>query len=73
MAEGKHDDLSLMNLQFRPEDLVAILDGISDTVVTLDRKASYTAINRAAAWIFRELGRTPEEMIGKSAGTCSQR
>jgi PAS domain S-box-containing protein len=55
-----------MSSRFRPEDLHAILEGISDAIVTLDDDLSYIAINRAAAEIFRELGRQPERMIGKS-------
>jgi hypothetical protein len=35
-----------MSSQFRAEDLVAILDGISDAVVTLDRKANYNFLSR---------------------------
>jgi len=55
-----------MSSQFQPDDLSAILEGISDAVVRVDRRCNYTAINRAAAEIFRGLGQNPHEMIGKS-------
>jgi PAS domain S-box-containing protein len=51
---------------FKPEDLMAVLEGISDAVVKLDENANYLAMNGAAADIFRRLGREPEQMLGKS-------
>lgn len=48
------------------DDLLTILDGISDGVVSLDREAKYMSINRAAAEIFRRLNRDPNAIIGQS-------
>jgi PAS domain S-box-containing protein len=46
--------------------LSPILEGISDGVVYLDPAAKYLSINKAGAEIIRELGRNPEEVIGRS-------
>ena len=54
-----------MSSRFRQDHLLAILDDISDGVVTIDRQHKYVAINRAAAEVFRQLGKRAEEMIGK--------
>ena len=48
------------------DELLAILDAISDAVVSLDREAKYLSINKAAEEIFRQLKRAPQAMIGKS-------
>jgi PAS domain S-box-containing protein len=55
-----------MYKSFRPEDLMAVLEGISDAVVKLDADSNYIAMNGAAAEIFRRLGREPQQMLGKS-------
>jgi PAS domain S-box-containing protein len=55
-----------MYRRFQPEDLMAVLEGISDAVVKLDGNANYLAMNGAAADIFRRLGHQPEKMLGKS-------
>ena len=44
---------------------MAILEGIDDAVVTLNRHAAYVGMNRAAAEIFRRLGHEPKDMVGK--------
>lgn len=54
-----------MNSKFS-DDLLAILDDISDGVVSLDRKGKYLSINKAAAEIFRGLYRDPQSIIGKA-------
>ena len=51
---------------FEKQDLVAILEGVSDGVLKLDRDAKYVALNRAASEIVRQLGRDPTQVIGKS-------
>jgi PAS domain-containing protein len=56
-----------MKTTFHQDDLMAILDSIADAVVKLDDQANYIAMNRAAADIFRRLGRDPQGMIGKSS------
>jgi PAS domain-containing protein len=48
------------------DDLMAILQGISDGVVSLDRDAKYLSINKAGAEIIRQLGRNPDDLIGVS-------
>ena len=55
-----------MYKSFKPEDLMAVLEGISDAVVKLDADSNYVAMNGAAADIFRRLGRDPQQMLGKS-------
>jgi PAS domain S-box-containing protein len=55
-----------MYKSFNPEDLMAVLEGISDAVVKLDADSNYVAMNGAAADIFRRLGRDPQQMLGKS-------
>ena len=55
-----------MHKSFKPEDLMAVLEGISDAVVKLDADSNYMAMNSAAADIFRRLGRDPQQMLGKS-------
>jgi PAS domain S-box-containing protein len=45
---------------------MVILDGIADAVVKLDGQANYMAMNQAAIDTFRQLGRDPETMMGKS-------
>ena len=55
-----------MYKSFKPEDLMAVLEGISDSVVKLDGNANYLAMNGTAADIFRRLGRDPRQMLGKS-------
>jgi len=55
-----------MYKSFKPEDLMAVLEGISDAVVKLDADSNYVAMNGAAADIFRRLGRDPQRMLGKS-------
>jgi PAS domain S-box-containing protein len=54
-----------MGYTFRKSDLMAILEAIDDGVIKLDRDANYVALNRAAAEVFRQLGRDPEQVIGK--------
>src|SRR5690348_10087707 len=56
-----------MKSRFERDDLMSILDGISDAVVKLDAQANYTAMNQAAADTFRQLGHDPTSMMGKSA------
>lgn len=46
---------------------MAILDGIEDAVVKLDGQANFSAMNQAAADIYRRLGFDPQTMKGKSA------
>ena len=46
------------------DDLLVILDGVSDGVVSLDRDARYLSINKAGAEIIRQLGRNPDHLIG---------
>ena len=66
---------------FRKSDLMAILEGVNDGVIKLDREANYVALNRAAADMFRQLGRDPDQVIGKrvwevfpeAAGTVAER
>ena len=53
-----------MNLKFS-DDLLAILEDISDGVVSLDREGKYLSINKAAAKIFRGLNRDPQSINGK--------
>ena len=55
-----------MYSSFKPEDLMAVLEGISDAVVKLDADSNYIAMNGAAAEVFRRLGREPQQMLGKS-------
>ncbi len=55
-----------MYKSFKPEDLMTVLEGISDAVIKLDTKAKYLAMNGAAAEILRRLGREPLQMLGKS-------
>jgi PAS domain S-box-containing protein len=55
-----------MYRSFKPEDLMAVLEGIQDAVVKLDANANYLAMNIAAANIFRRLGHDPQQMLGKS-------
>ena len=54
-----------MNSKFS-DDLLGILEGISDGVVSLDRDGKYLSINEAGAEIIRQLGRNPETLIGHS-------
>ena len=55
-----------MGPTFQKNDLMSVLESIADAVVKLDGRANYMAMNRAAAEIFRRLGRDPEQIIGKS-------
>jgi PAS domain S-box-containing protein len=55
-----------MKSAFRPDDLMAILDGIDDAVVKLDGGANFAAMNQAAAEIYQRLGFDPQRMKGKS-------
>ena len=55
-----------MPSQFRPDDLLLILEGISDGVVKIDLVARYLGMNNAAREIFRRLGLDPDWMIGRS-------
>jgi PAS domain S-box-containing protein len=55
-----------MKKTFQSEDLMVVLDGISDAVVKLDGKANYVAMNKAAEDTFQRLGKDPRSMIGKS-------
>ena len=55
-----------MSPTFQKNDLMSVLESIADAVVKLDGRANYMAMNRAAAEIFRRLGRDPEQIIGKS-------
>jgi PAS domain-containing protein len=55
-----------MYKSFKPEDLMAVLEGIADAVVKLDADSNYVAMNGAAADIFRRLGRDPQQMLGNS-------
>src|SRR5690242_5332891 len=50
----------------KPEDLMAVLEGISDAVVKLDADSNYIGMNGATAEVFRRLGREPQQMLGKS-------
>jgi PAS domain S-box-containing protein len=50
----------------RTEDLMVILDGISDAVVKLDAKGHYVKMNKAAEELFLRLGKDPRSMIGRS-------
>ena len=43
-----------MYKSFKPEDLMAVLEGISDAVVKLDADSNYMAMNGSAADIFRD-------------------
>jgi len=54
-----------MNSKFS-DQLLAILEGISDGVVALNREAKYTSINRAAAELLRRLNRNPNAIVGQS-------
>ena len=54
-----------MNSKFS-DPLLAILEGISDGVVALNREAKYTSINRAAAELLRRLNRDPNAIVGQS-------
>jgi PAS domain S-box-containing protein len=70
-----------MGNTFNKSDLMAILEGVDDGVIKLDRDANYVALNRAAAEVFRQLGRDPEQVIGEcvwkvfpeAAGTVVER
>jgi PAS domain S-box-containing protein len=55
-----------MQRAFRPDDLMAILDGVDDAVVKLDEQANFAAMNKAAAEIYQQLGLTFDNMKGKS-------
>jgi PAS domain S-box-containing protein len=55
-----------MQRAFKPDDLMAILDGIDDGVVKLDGQAHFAAMNKAAAEIYGRLGLSFENMKGKS-------
>ena len=55
-----------MTQDFGKDDLMNILEGVSDGVIKLDRGANYVALNRAASDIFRQLGRDPLKVIGQS-------
>jgi PAS domain S-box-containing protein len=55
-----------MQRAFKPDDLMAILDGVDDAVVKLDGGANFAAMNKAAADIYKRLGLTFESMKGKS-------
>jgi PAS domain S-box-containing protein len=55
-----------MQRAFRPDDLMAILDGIDDAVVKLDGQGNFAAMNKAAASIYERIGLTFETMKGKS-------
>jgi PAS domain S-box-containing protein len=55
-----------MERAFRPDDLMAILDGIDDAVVKLDGQAHFLAMNQAAADIYQRLELDPLTMKGKS-------
>jgi PAS domain S-box-containing protein len=58
-----------MKSAFRPDDLMAILDGIDDAVVKLDGEAKFTAMNPAAAAVYQRLGLDFPNMKGKSMWT----
>jgi PAS domain S-box-containing protein len=55
-----------MQRAFKPDDLMAILDGVDDAVVKLDGGANFAAMNQVAADIYKRLGLTFENMKGKS-------
>jgi PAS domain S-box-containing protein len=55
-----------VEIPFEKDDLMSMLDSIEDAVVKLDGDAKYVAMNRAAADVFRRLGKDPQGMIGKS-------
>ena len=55
-----------MNKSFQHADLMTVLEGISDAVVKIDGQGTYTAMNSAAAEVFRRLGHEPQHMLGKS-------
>ena len=44
---------------------MTILESVNDGVIKLDREANYLALNRAASEVFKQLGRDPEQVIGK--------
>ena len=50
----------------KTEDLLVILDGISDAVVKLDDRATYVKMNKAAEEMFLRLGKDPVSIIGRS-------
>jgi PAS domain S-box-containing protein len=54
-----------MQRAFRPDDLMAILDGIDDAVVKLDGEGNFAAMNQAAADIYQRLGLSFQDMRGK--------
>ena len=55
-----------MQRAFKPDDLMAILDGVDDAVVKLEGGANFAAMNKAAADIYKRLGLTFDMMKGKS-------
>jgi nitrogen fixation/metabolism regulation signal transduction histidine kinase len=55
-----------MEIPFKKDDLMSMLDSIEDAVVKLDGDAKYVAMNRVAADVFRRLGKDSQGMIGKS-------
>ena len=55
-----------MSPTFQKNDLMSVLESISEDVLKLDGRATYTAMHRAAPELFRRLGRDPEHIIGKS-------
>jgi hypothetical protein len=55
-----------MEISLEKDDLMSMLDSIEDAVVKLDGDGKYVAMNRAAADVFRRLGKDPQGMIGKS-------
>jgi PAS domain-containing protein len=63
------DDAPKPKLSITTADLMAVLEGVTDGVVRLDRAANYMSINGAAAEIFTRLGRDPDAMIGESVWT----
>jgi PAS domain S-box-containing protein len=68
---GNYDSILLafykgMDSRLPKEDLMAVLDGVSDAVVKLDFEAKYVAMNKAAEVTFKRLGKDSQSIIGKS-------
>ena len=63
-----------MQRAFQPDDLMAILDGIDDAVVSSMGRRNFAAMNQAAAEIYQRLGLDPpkherEIRVGTVSGT----
>ena len=56
-----------MERAFRPDDLMAILDGIDDAVVKLDGQAHFLAMNQAAD----QSGSGAMDLIGRNDFRCA--